>query len=411
MKINIDPVISSRIRVAWAKLSPEQRAELMPAIAGAHQQAMSVSRDRKMLAEKAAPHHLMLVQSVLSNDADNVVNSLEAGIVIDVDGDGVIWGTGKYEQLDPGWLEAFAVFLESIFTGKHKFITNPVEDDMPDTMSIGLAGDWGTGDWRVGANPAPSTKVGKQMASLNLDLTIHLGDVYYAGTIDQELHDLTNIWPSGPVPSLALNSNHEMYSGAKPYFDAIVAKPFGGQNGCSYFALENKNWVIVGLDSTYYSRELGLYMDGSIGAASGPQTAFLKAQALKGKKIIVLTHHNGLAEDGMSLTNLWSEVMSAFPNGAGPTLWYWGHAHAGVAYKPFGPANVSSRCCGHGALPWGPAPSLASSKNVGWYENRLANDPDIPQRVFNGFAVLTLNGPNVQETFYDENGGVAWKSP
>src|SRR5207245_5091932 len=32
------------------------------------------------------------------------------------------------------------------------------------------------------------------------------------------------------------------------------------------------------------------------------------------------------------------------------------------------------------------------------------------QRVLNGFAVLSLKGPNIQETFYDENGGVAWKS-
>jgi len=124
----------------------------------------------------------------------------------------------------------------------------------------------------------------------------------------------------------------------------------------------------------------------------------------------VLTHHNGLSEDGLSTTNLWTQVMSGFATNAGPTLWYWGHAHAGAVYKPFGPANVSARCCGHGALPWGQASSLANSQNVEWYEHRSANDPDIPQRVLNGFAVLSLKGPNIQETFYDENGGVAWKS-
>jgi hypothetical protein len=48
---------------------------------------------------------------------------------------------------------------------------------------------------------------------------------------------------------------------------------------------------------------------------------------------------------------------------------------------------------------------------VVWFENRLAGDPDIPQRVLNGFAILRLNGPNIQEVFYDENGGVAWQSP
>jgi hypothetical protein len=28
--------------------------------------------------------------------------------------------------------------------------------------------------------------------------------------------------------------------------------------------------------------------------------------------------------------------------------------------------------------------------------------------VLNGFAMLYLDGPNIKEVFYDENGGVAW---
>jgi hypothetical protein len=31
-----------------------------------------------------------------------------------------------------------------------------------------------------------------------------------------------------------------------------------------------------------------------------------------------------------------------------------------------------------------------------------------PERVLNGFALLHLDGPNVDEVFYDVNGGVAW---
>lgn len=75
-----------------------------------------------------------------------------------------------------------------------------------------------------------------------------------------------------------------------------------------------------------------------------------------------------------------------------------------------GPANTECRCCGHGGLPWGHAPALSNPK-VAWYENRSANDPDVPQRVLNGFAVLYLRGPDIQEVFYDENGGSAWHRP
>lgn len=412
MKIDIDPVISSRIKAAWGKLTPTQQALLTPAISRANEQVMWVSQAKRAIVGPAGPHALMLAQSVLSNDRDNVLGNLDAGVVLDVGPDGVIWGTGKYEQLDPGWQEALAALLETIIAGKHPFIANPATVAIPDHVQIALIGDWGTGNWRTDVNPAPSTRVLNQVSALQPQpqLTIHLGDVYYAGSNDQEQHNFINIWPNGSIGSLALNSNHEMYSGAIPYFRASAGSPFGMQNGCSYFALENKKWVIVGLDSAYFSAEGGLYMDGSLGPPDGTQLIFLRAQVAKGKNVIVLTHHNGLSEDGQATTSLWPEVMSGFPANSGPTLWYWGHAHAGAIYKPFGASKVSTRCCGHGALPWGQASTLASSNSVDWYEHRWANDPDIPQRVLNGFAVLSLSGQNIKETFYDENGEVAWKS-
>ena len=57
---------------------------------------------------------------------------------------------------------------------------------------------------------------------------------------------------------------------------------------------------------------------------------------------------------------------------------------------------------------WGQASELANNPNVEWYENRSAHDLDVPQRVLNGFAMLYLDGAQIDEVFYDENGGVAW---
>jgi hypothetical protein len=53
---------------------------------------------------------------------------------------------------------------------------------------------------------------------------------------------------------------------------------------------------------------------------------------------------------------------------------------------------------------------FSNPANVLWYEKRPANDPDLPERVLNGFAVLYLNGPDIDEVFYDENGGGAWRA-
>jgi hypothetical protein len=413
MKISIDAVIASRIKAAWPKLTSSQRNGLAPAILSAHQQAVSVAQSKKAPLGPAQPHHLMLVHSALTDDSDGVVSSLEAGVVLDVGADGVIWGTGKYEQLDPGWLEAFAAFVESLIAGKHPFMAEPQLVPIPDTVTIALTGDWGTGDWRTAANPAPSTDVRTHMTFLEPEITIHLGDVYYAGTSDQEQHLLVKLWPAGSKGSFALNSNHEMYSGAKPYFQAIANPPFAQQRGTSYFALENSNWVIVGLDSAHFADDLSLYKEGALGPAGGTtQLQFLEQMVATGKKVIVLTHHNGLAEDGSSATSLFDQVMSGFPANQGPAYWYWGHVHAAVIYRNQDPVgrNVACRCCGHGGLPWGAAAELEKALNVEWYEKRSANDPDIPQRILNGFAILRLEGSTISETFYDENGGIAWTS-
>ena len=63
-------------------------------------------------------------------------------------------------------------------------------------------------------NPSPSTKVCKQIAILQPNLTIHLGDVYYAGSDDEEQHILVKSWPPGSAGSLALNSNQKCIQAA-----------------------------------------------------------------------------------------------------------------------------------------------------------------------------------------------------
>ena len=362
--------------------------------------------------------------SAISNDQDKVLDSLDANVIIAADAGGEIWGTGKYEQLDPGWLLAGAEWLEHFIVPNHPFSTTPADPiEIPDDMQIALAGDWGTGDWRNDKNPAPSTDVRTHMNFLQPHLTIHLGDVYYAGTGDEEEQLLVKLWPKGSIGSLALNSNHEMYSGAGAYFNAISNPPFEMQAGCSYFSLYNSHWVIVGLDTAYYSDQDGLYRDGALFPSSGghqEQLDFLRAQAAgaikDNKKLILLTHHNGITQDGATPTPVWSQVMSAFPADAGPDYWYWGHVHIGAVYRnqSNGSKVVNCRCCGHGGLPCAPAIEMDNQTGVLWYEKRPAKDPDFAgkpdnlQRVFNGFAMLYLDGPIIREVFYDENGGVAW---
>jgi hypothetical protein len=406
-----------RLKLAWALLPAHKKAAVQPLIDAAHEQLRSYQATGKAPYDPTVPHHLILANSALTDDADGTVAALPnlqpGDIEIDVDAGGAIWGTGKYQQLDPGWLGAVAAWLEHLILGKYSFPpgTPPVAS-IPDQLTIAIAGDFGTGDWGTATAPAASTKIAtKAIPSLAPNLTIHLGDVYYEGSSSEETNYLVKLWPhgSGPATCYTMNSNHEMYSGAKPFFvDAVGSPLFSAQAPYSFFALENTNWVIVGLDSAYYSDELTLYMNGSLGGSA--QVDFLKAQAQKGKKMILFTHHNGLAEDGSAPTGLWNEVMSCFPAGSGPVYWYWGHVHAGAVYAPKG--GVQCRCTGYAALPWGCASNLAKpNPNVVWFESRNADDDTDNLRVLNGFTYLQLDGATLNEAFYDENGGVAWSAP
>jgi hypothetical protein len=213
--------------------------------------------------------------------------------------------------------------------------------------------------------------------------------------------------PRGSMGSFALNSNHEMYPGGIPYFqDALGSDVFAAQQRQSFFVLENDHWVVLGLDSTYFSDEDNLYLDGRI--SDDLQVSMLKQYAGLGKRMILLTHHNGLSEDGGTPLRLWSDVINAFPAVRGPDYWYWGHVHVGAVYEQTNGNLVRCRCIGHAALPWGYSSMLASTYKVEWFEKHSANDPGDPLRVRNGLAVLSLDDEKIEETLYDEDGAIAW---
>ena len=122
------------------------------------------------------------------------------------------------------------------------------------------------------------------------------------------------------------------------------------------------------------------------------------------RKIIVLSHHPGLTETGSPMEPLWSQVRGALKN-AGPAYWYWGHIHNAIVYNA--QSGFRGRCTGHGSIPYGAASELAVPQ-VDWYETKLANDPNVPKRVLNGFVYLGLEGSVLTEEFIGEDGGKRW---
>jgi hypothetical protein len=325
---------------------------------------------------------------------------------------GAVYGERQYDQLDLRWLWAWLDYLVSHHI--HHPVTFGTTPAPPITLSgkslgevkIALVGDWGTGD-------STASAVMAQIVGLSPDYIVHLGDVYYAGTggdylpLHEEQSNLIGFWPpdySGK--SFTLNSNHEMYSGAEGYFQALNTPntPFFAQNHTSYFALQFGGWTILGLDSAYFSTS-PMDMDGSIGGAGGIQGQWIQGLKLSPDKVIVLTHHNGLSDNGSVKQPLWAEINAALKGD--PYAWYWGHEHLGIVYKSptvtSPPSNTFGRCLGHGALPFGDASELHGAAAVEWY----AHSPQPGSKlVYNGSVLLTVESANglvtkITEEFYD----------
>jgi hypothetical protein len=405
----------SKVRVTG---SPEQNQMLDYLLNQAHNQTADlVSGDTN-----SSPVHNILanVKSLLMH-AQVITTSTGGVAVSSVSDEGDLVGKNPYESLDVGWTESAVCWLEHFSPDtKQLFRTTPPTIAMAGDISIAIAGDWGTGfDYRTDGMLTPAQKVAGQISAHTPTYTFHLGDVYYAGTQIEEQQKFIGNWPAGALGSFTLNSNHEMYSGAKGYYSVLddVGGKFAAQNKNSYFALTNKDWLVLGLDTAYHADEIHLYQHGFL---DSDQCAFIdQLIAAEGmpKRVILLTHHNGLSVDGMTPSALWGQVASRF---AGFELWwYWGHMHAGIVYSDrdtrgqtqsnsSGGGVVHARCAGHGAVPAGEPDSLVANPGVVWHENRKVADLLYQGRVYNGFVSLTLNGADLTEELVDEDGATVY---
>ena len=346
-----------------------------------------------------------------------------------VAGDGTIYAASRYCQLDYRWtlVMVFYYYYKLLPQKKHHFVppTMPVLNaSAPKQAKIAIIGDFGTGPWNDGGKlKCPAELVIEGVLAQKPDYIIHLGDVYYAGTPKEEKKNLLNMLPESYKNKVyTMNSNHEMYDGAKGLLGETLQNPrFSQQGGSSCFSLSIGEWIFVGLDSAYYDESF-LYMKGSLCNKDEKydQLGYLNTLYQTGKKIFLMTHHNGIEvdKDGPKTnTPLWTQVTGAMANNV-PDAWYWGHVHNGIVYRddlsiynvnPENPKTSKMRCCGHASIPFGNASYLESissgaNPDVLYYANTKMPDPkDEVQklRTINGFAIIEISGDTMTEAFYE----------
>jgi len=306
----------------------------------------------------------------------------------------------KFDNLDViGWLP---VGLRLIFRPKKFERPDPSGAAVPiaDKLRLGMFADWGSGLYG-----APKIRESILNDPTPYDMLMHLGDVYYSGS-DREVEErLVSMWPvTGAGHHVALNGNHEMYSGGKPYFTRALS--FLNQPQ-SCVAFQNANWLLVGLDTAFVDHDLDdaqvAWLTGLINAAGS-------------RKVILFSHHqpfSQLDDQGPKLV----QKLSALLNAQRIHAWFWGHEHRCVIYSPHSTFGFKGRCVGHGGFP--AFRDTFNSPGTNNYEWRMlpANSEAPAAEVLDGpnlfipgeearysphgYLTLEFDGANCLETYFD----------
>jgi len=297
-------------------------------------------------------------------------------------------------------------YLKVVFTPRESYRTyrapataRPGIFAIPDSCTIALAADWGTGTDSAYA-------VADAIRAHAPDVTIHLGDVYYSGTESEFRNYFTGAgeWPRGTRGTYTLNGNHEMYSGGAGYFR--VALPTLGQE-TSYFCLENARWRIIGLDTGYYAKsfpflELIVNFIKLHDAACRWLQDVVFADPTDRRPVILLSHHQWFSAFDTEYERVGTQV--------GPyldrvLLWFWGHEHRFAGYAPFGLGGkrVRARCIGHGGMPIELGGKIKhSDRPLVFTDERQATIVDGEPIGYCGFAMLRLDGSELLVEYFDE---------
>jgi hypothetical protein len=301
-------------------------------------------------------------------------------------------------------------------------------------VRMAIAADWGTGTLE-------SETVGGQMADAAPHFTVHLGDVYHLGDIEEIDDNCLGkaskqyggvTWPLGSHGSFALMGNHEMYSGGQGFFRRFM--PLMGtwrkrgeieeHQRAGFFCLEGEHWVVLGLDTGYHSG--GLVLLGMVSGVRDIQALNVDAhfdekmmrwlrttlegieqRAGRKKTVVMMTHHQPLSAFEQPFPAPAKQLGDLDWFQGREFVWFYGHEHRFTVYQKsvVAPGVLAwPRCIGHGGMPVSVSKMDAPDERVAFYDARThAIDCDHPQTKvgYNGHALLRFEGETLTVEYRD----------
>ncbi|MGH9799749.1 MAG: metallophosphoesterase family protein, partial [Blastocatellia bacterium] len=257
-------------------------------------------------------------------------------------------------------------------------------------LEIALFSDFGVGRYY-------SKYIAKQIGSGRFPYAIHLGDVYFAGRKSEfEKYFEALLDPILDSTSLFdLNSNHEMYSGGKPYFDYIKRRrnehPAKQKQEGSYFCLRSEKFQIVGIDTAFFGH--GRYREQPL---LDWMANVLREGRDSGRVNILLSADHPYDYGNKDLTKLLGKDLKQLViKDRLVDLWFWGNTHYCALYNLTADLPFVGSCIGHGGYPYDtykkgkpePAPMIFLEENA-----RFPEETDVRQdKGNNGYCTMQLN--------------------
>jgi hypothetical protein len=312
----------------------------------------------------------------------------------------------NFSTCDPGWAKTVATFIAYYQLGKgsipYRHGGDYVLDDLPESATVGLIGDWGTGT-------DTANGLLRALARAKPDVVFHLGDIYYSGTPFecQRFYDnATGILKGTRL--YTLSGNHDMYSGGIGYYRLV--DQLGQQ--ASYFCVGNSRWQFLAMDTgrdDFDPRDVNTDVPGLT-----PEEADWHVSKIKqagGRKTILLSHHPLFsAFEAIGGNALNDKLLGTFKSVLDQVAaWFWGHEHRLDIYDPY-LGLQRGRCLGCSAIPVFVGTTFFTPK---FKEVPLLTDPDSGKpvqldnngKVYNyAYAILKLSGASADVTYYQFDG-------
>lgn len=258
---------------------------------------------------------------------------------------------------------------------------------------------FGDGGYRGVPQEWVMTSITRRHQEAPFDLIVHLGDIYFSGTLDETVKHLIvplrELSKSLNIPSVSLCGNHDLYAGPAAYRTtvAVLDQP------ARYFAVEAPGWRIACLDTALASMEF-LRNDGRLDEAQLRWFDGLISQG-DGQHFAVMSHHfivSGWDQPARTLKEQLSHRVSDRI-----VAWYWGHEHRMAAYDR-GQHGFWGACVGNGAFLEKWTPPTNGGVSPEWYARGRCECFETREHFWpHGYLELQLESDRLVERYHIEN--------